>query len=221
MKVSTAPLDDALHQFSHEMRVAMPATVVSFDPGPQYGFPSVSVQPVIREVMNQNAVPTAQPLPILDAVPVLCPGGGGFNLTFPIAEGDECLLVFSDMCIDLWKQNGGLQNQPAGFRFRHDIGDAIAIFGLQSAPTAIANWSTTSTQLRSADGTVVIDLSADGILIEAPAITIGPTGGTPQALLTEALLVWLQTELYPWAVAHGYTGSTIPLNSATTTVKGE
>lgn len=167
MKVPSSPTDDALYQLMCKMRVALPGIVLSFDPGPLWGYPSVSVQPTPREVINQGAVPTPTALPVLDAVPVVYPNGGGWNLTFPIDVGDEVWLAFGDMGLDLWKQNGGLQNQPEGVKFRHDIGDAVAIAGLRSKPRAIANWSTTSTQLRTDDGTVVLDLSEDGIVLNA------------------------------------------------------
>lgn len=47
-------------------------------------------------------------LPILPDVPVVFPGGGGFALTFPVAAGDECLVVFASRCIDAWWQSGGV-----------------------------------------------------------------------------------------------------------------
>ena len=46
--------------------------------------------------------------PILVDLPVIFPRGGGVTLTFPIKEGDECLVVFSSRSIDFWWQNGGI-----------------------------------------------------------------------------------------------------------------
>jgi hypothetical protein len=106
-----------------------------------------------------KAVPTQVTLPILDDVPIVLPMGGGFSLTFPIKPGDECDLVFSDMAFDLWWQSGGVQKQPDGKLYRHDIGDAKAHFGLRNQTRVLSNYSTTSAQLRSDDGTVTIDLS--------------------------------------------------------------
>jgi hypothetical protein len=69
------------------------------------------------------------------------------------------------MAFDLWWQKGGVNQQPGGPIFRHAIGDAMAEFGPRSQPNPIPNYSTTSAQLRSVDGTVIIDLSAIGVSI--------------------------------------------------------
>jgi len=158
--------------------VSIPAIVVANQDGNAFNadFQTVSVQPAIQEVIRKSAVPTLTTLPILDDVPFVIPRAGGWSLTLPIAVGDECLVVFADMGIDMWWQNGGLQKQPDGVLFRHDIGDALAIFGPTSKPRKLADYSTTSAQLRSDDGTVVIDLARDGITITAPAVTVNAIG---------------------------------------------
>lgn len=219
--VPNGPLQEALYQLGCEVRVAIPGIILSFDPGPQWGFPSVSVQPAVREVMLKNAVPTLMELPILDAVPVCVPQGGDWIDTFPIAAGDECLLVFSDMGLDVWKQNGGIQKQPDGVKFRHDIGDAIAICGVRSAGRPIADWSTSSRQLRNLDGTVIIDLSPAGVTVTAPAVAINATGGTPLPLMNQNFLDWYLTNIQPFLVAQGYGGPAAPGTTLTTVLEAE
>ena len=56
--------------------------------------------------------------------PVMWQGGGGATLTFPIAKGDECLLVFSSRCIDNWWQKGG--QQEAAILRMHSLSDGFA-----------------------------------------------------------------------------------------------
>ena len=166
--IQTAPIDQSLHQFECDLRVSIPAIVVSFDSVRQV----VSVQPAIKELMRVNAVLTPTTLPILDDVPIVLPCGGGLSLTFPIKPGDECDLVFSDMAFDLWWQSGGVQQQPDGKLYRHDIGDAKAYFGLRNQTRVLANYSTSSAQLRTDDGMVILDVAEAGITATAPAMTV-------------------------------------------------
>jgi hypothetical protein len=181
---------------------------------------TVSVQPAIQEVMRVKGAATTVTLPILDDVPIKIPNGGGFCLTFPIAIGDECELSFQDMAFDLWWQNGGVNQQPGGPIFRHAIGDAMAEFGPRSQPNPIPNYSTTTAQLRSVDGTVVVDLADTGITLTAPVVTLGDRG-TAQPLVNEAWLTWYAANVQPFLVSKGYAGPTMPTVSSTQIVKGQ
>lgn len=155
-----------LWQFSCDFKVAAPGIIQSFDPIKQ----SASVQIAIRENMLQDLkkVPTTIQ-PIAD-VPVLCLGGGGLVVTFPIESGDECLLIFTDNSFDSWWQSSGVQNQWA--RRRHNITDAVAIVGLRSLPNSIKNYSTTAMELRTEDGTSKISVSEAGVQITSPLVTV-------------------------------------------------
>jgi hypothetical protein len=80
-----------------------------------------------------------------------------------------------------WFQSGGQQSPIDGRR--HALSDAIAIFGIRSQPRRIANYSTTSAQLRSDDGNTVIDLAPNNITIKANTVnvtgeTVNVTGST-------------------------------------------
>ena len=170
LSIKSAPIRLALHQFECDLRVAIPGIVVTNQNGDPFNadLQTVSVQPSVQEVLRVKAIPTLTTLPILDDVPFVFPSAGGWNLTFPIAIGDECLVIFADMAFDMWWQNGGVQKQPDGALYRHDIGDGVAIFGLRSNPRALQNYSTTSMQICSDDGTVVIDMAEAGITMRAP-----------------------------------------------------
>ncbi|VVD29152.1 Gp138 family membrane-puncturing spike protein [Paraburkholderia dioscoreae] len=106
--------------------------------------------------------------PLLVDVPVFFPRGGGCTLTFPVAAGDECLVVFSARCIDGWWQSGGVQ-APMEPRM-HDLSDGFAFVGFFSQVTKIGGISTASVQLRSNDGSTYVDLnpSAQKVTIVAP-----------------------------------------------------
>lgn len=97
---------------------------------------TVNIQPVIREklISSGNSVSYVN-LPIIPNVPICWPNAGGYSITFPIDVGDECLAVISDQSFDNWWLYGGVQN-PVEYR-RHDLTDAIAIFGPKSIPNAL------------------------------------------------------------------------------------
>ena len=219
LSIRSAPIDLALHQFECDFRCHIPAKVVANQDGNAFNPQkmTVSVQPTIQEVIRQGAVPKITPLPILDDVPIKIPTAGGWSLTLPIKIGDECELSFQDMAFDLWWQNGGVQKQPDGVLFRHDIGDAFAEFGVRSVPNVIPNYSTTSAQLRNDAGTVNITLSATEININAPSIMAG-NGGTAQALMTDTFFQWFKTNIEPFLVAKGYSGPAIPTTGCKTII---
>lgn len=122
---------------------------------------TISAQPTIKGVTyDQNNNPTFVNLPLLGDVPVVFPCAGGIYLTLPIAVGDEVLVIFSSRCIDAWWQSGGIQ-MPLEMRM-HDLSDGFAIPGPRSQPNKISGISSTSAQLRTADGTAYIELTKTG-----------------------------------------------------------
>lgn len=162
-------VSDAIFSTLH---VAMPGVIQSFDPGDAHTPPSVVAQPALKGQLN-DAIGNVKsaPLPLLVDVPVFFPRGGGCSMTFPVRKGDECLLIFSDRCIDFWWQSGGIQEtvDPR----QHDLSDAFAIVGLQSGQTKIADISTDAVQLRTDDGRAFIELRQNGeVTITTPHLTI-------------------------------------------------
>jgi hypothetical protein len=152
-----AMLRTILDSWASKLRVSIPGIIQSFDPITQ----TATVQPAIKEnIIDEELMVSPIALPVLLDVPVYFPGGGGFVVTFPITKGDECLVVFSDMCIDGWWANGGIQSQVE--KRRHDLSDAIAFVGIRSVPKKVINYSTTSTQLRNEEGTSYIEIAANG-----------------------------------------------------------
>ncbi|HEE5149223.1 TPA: translation initiation factor IF-2 [Klebsiella pneumoniae] len=156
---------------SEQMRVALPGIIQSFDPESV----TAVVQPAIRYIERDNdGNQSTQDYPLLVDVPVIFPRGGGCTLTFPVSAGDECLVIFADRCIDFWWQSGGIQ-EPVDGRM-HDLSDAFCIVGPQSQAKKIGGISTTAAQLRTDDGSAIIELAAGGaVTITSPQITInGP-----------------------------------------------
>lgn len=119
--------DERKHSISRSVNVSSPAIVQSYDAETR----TVSVQPAIR-ARYTDVDKRAQfvQLPLLINVPVVFPSAGGYMVSMPIHQGDECLVVFANRAIDNWWLNGGVQN-PVEQRV-HDLSDGIAIFGLQN-----------------------------------------------------------------------------------------
>lgn len=177
----------ALAGWQQEMWTALPCIVQSFDATTQ----SITAQPTTNVLVKNFPDATIQGQvtpdktgiwvtpPLLLDVPVLFPNGGGYTLTFPIAEGDEALVVFSSRCIDSWWSLGTVSN-PTELR-SHDLSDGMAIVGLRSKPRFLSGVSTTSTQLRSDDQQTVIDLTDGQITHTATNIVFNCTNGTINA----------------------------------------
>ena len=170
-----------------ELRVALPAIVKSFDADTQ----TVTVIVTTNERVMFNTPSDTVPLPIslqtqtmqravLEKVPIFISNGGGLNLTFPIKEGDECFVLFADTEIDIWFQNGGLNNNPIDDR-RHSTSDGIAIFGVRSSPHVLGDYSTDSAQLRTDDGETVIDIKDGQITVTADTVTVNAMTATVTA----------------------------------------
>ncbi|WP_210459596.1 Gp138 family membrane-puncturing spike protein [Pantoea ananatis] len=150
------------------LRVSLPGVVQSFDPETC----TCTIQPAIAgQGVDEKGQIQSAPLPLLTDVPVIFPRGGGCTITFPVKAGDECLVVFSDRCIDFWWQNGGVQ-EPVDPR-QHDLSDAFAFVGPQSQAQKISGISTTSVHVRTDDGSSFIELMQGGnVNITTPLLTV-------------------------------------------------
>lgn len=153
----------ALLGWQSEMWTALPGILDSFDAAKM----TAVVQPTIKGKWRSKggAISDVQLPQCLD-VPVIFPGGGGFTLTFPMAAGDEGLLVFASRCIDAWWQSGGVQNQ-AEIRM-HNLSDGFFLPGVRSVPRALSNLSPNSVQLRADDGTAYVDIAAAQLTLKHP-----------------------------------------------------
>lgn len=138
---------------------ALPGIIQSFNASAL----TCTVQPAISgKVRNPEGTISDQQLPLLQDCPVVFPGGGGCILTFPLAAGDECLVVFSSRCIDSWWQLGGVKGQ-AEIRM-HDLSDGFVIPGPRSQPRKTT--AAGKTQLRTDDGSAIVEIEGGKIRLK-------------------------------------------------------
>lgn len=150
------------------MWTALPGIIVSFNATAV----TATVQPAIKGIQQTPDLQSKYVnMPVCPDVPVIFPHGGGYSLTFPVAAGDECLLVFSSRNIDNWWAQGGVQ-QPFDRR-QHDLSDAFAILGpFSQAHRPSGGVSNSGVQLRNADGTMRLEINNNGTMTLAAPTAI-------------------------------------------------
>jgi hypothetical protein len=166
----------AMESQQAQIWTALPGVVAAVNLAAQ----TLSVQPTVQgSVASPNGAKQLVNLPLLVDIPIVWPRAGGFALTFPIAAGDEVLVVFASRCIDSWWQSGGV-GAPAEARM-HDLSDGFAILAPTSQPKKLTGVSSTNVQLRDESGTTYVEITPDGrarvvaatqIDVEAPTVNI-------------------------------------------------
>ncbi len=166
--VREAPFRDLLRAARMDIHTALPGIIQAFDAARM----TCSVQIAIRgAIVQPSGQAQAVDLPLLVDCPVVFPGGGGYVLTYPLKAGDECLVVFSERCIDAWWQSGGVQ-AAAEYRL-HDLSDGFVIPGPRSQPHVVTgSVDMIGAEFRRDDGTVRIKLTTNGVEITAPGNVI-------------------------------------------------
>ena len=151
----------ALQGWQAGVWTALPAVVQSYNAAAG----TVEAKPTIQaQVRQPDGTWVNTTLPMCVDCPVKFPGGGGFVLSFPVAKGDEGVLVFASRCIDAWWKYGGIQKQT-DLRM-HDLSDGFYFPGSGlSQPNLPKNLSTIAVELRSVDGKTLIHVEPE--LLEA------------------------------------------------------
>lgn len=93
--------------------------------------------------------------------PFVVLGGGTANLTFPIAAGDECLLLFNDRDMDNWFQGG--TNAACATPRAHSFSDAVALVGINSLANVVQSYDAARAVLR--NGTTGVGVSSTKVKI--------------------------------------------------------
>jgi len=161
----------ALGAFQAALWTALPGIVKAYRTAPA---PTVDVQLAIGGAFAlKDGTTQATAYPLLKYLPVVFPRGGHCTFTFPVAAGDECLVIFASRAIDAWWQNGAASGPQRPVESRmHDIQDGFALIGPFSQVTKLANVSSATAQLRSNDGEAYVELDPSGHIVNI----VGPGG---------------------------------------------
>lgn len=186
-------LQDLLARFRSslvaDLHTALPGKIVRYDASTQ----KADVQLLIKErYIDETGATQARELPVIPAVPVQFPGAGGYRITFPVANNDTGLVVFSEASLDKWLVSGGTVD-PSDDR-RHDITDAVFLPGLRDFGHALASAPTDRATFGKDDG---LQLHIDPSLI---SIGSNSAAQLEFAALGDAIQTYLQN-LQNWLSA--------------------
>jgi Phage protein Gp138 N-terminal domain len=123
-------------------------TIQSFNSSNQTAQVSINYQKTFYKLNPTTGQydPTLVSYPILADAPVIFLGGATTSLTFPIAKGDECLVLFNDRDIDNWF--AGTSTAGVATPRLHSFSDAIILVGLRSLPNVLNNYDNVRALLR-------------------------------------------------------------------------
>lgn len=154
-------------------------TIQSFDPATLTA--KVTINYKKTYLSSGDAAPTYVEYPILTDCPVVILSGGLSQLTFPIAIGDECLVIFNDRDIDNWHSSG--QIGPVDTIRMHSMSDAIALVGVRSVLKPIIPYDNIRASLSYGTTTVGV----------GPALVKIANATTTLNTLLQTLIVEIQT----------------------------
>lgn len=151
-------LRDLLDQLKKEILLTLSShhigTIQSFDKTNQTATVTINYKKTIFRLDASTGLYNGVLIdyPILIDCPVIALGGGDSALTFPIEEGDECLVLFNDRDFDNWF-SGSLTSAPATPRL-HSFSDAIILVGLRSLPNSLEAYDMVRAVLRNGSAMV-------------------------------------------------------------------
>ena len=104
--------------------------------------------------------------PKIPGVPVYFPQGAGQGavIAFPVMDGDECLLVFTEQALDTWR-TGAESNTD----LRFDLTNAVALVGLFSKACPLVKEACDS-------GSIIVESGGERIQIKGGEINIRCSG---------------------------------------------
>lgn len=109
-------------EIAYELNCHQVGTIESYN--------STSQTASVRVSMLKTIGTTQVAYPLLTDCPVVVPMGGQGYMTFPIAAGDPCLILFNDRDLDRWFTTGNVV-APNSAR-AHSLSDAIVFVGIRS-----------------------------------------------------------------------------------------
>lgn len=112
---------------------------------------------VVGELLGfqKRMVDVAVDYPLLLKCPVVFLTGGVSNMTFPVAPGDTCIVMFNDRDLDAWFE-GGIVAPPNSSRM-HDLSDGMALVGVRALNNIIADFNEDGPQIINDDALIAVE----------------------------------------------------------------
>lgn len=176
------------------VHTSLPGKVVSYDQATQTCTVTCSVD--FKYAHPDTGEPTPYSPPAIANVPVAFPGAGDWSVTWPLAAGDDVLLVFGERSMDEWKSHGGGGHQAQDVR-RFDLSDAVALPALRSPASPIP-----------AEG-----YDAGALVVRGAEIRLGSSSATAFVALSDLVLSELNA-LRVEIIAHTHTTGVGPTGPA-------
>ena len=164
-KTQTDLLEQAKDNAVKEVRVSMPAEVISFNASTK----TVSVSIGLKMVGSNDE--TLDYPPLVDC-PCVFSRGGGFHLVHPYKAGDKGVVLFSDRCFDGWFESGQVA-PPLDFRI-HSMSDAYFIGGVDCL-TDVSSVIPNAMFIGKDDNSAGLQINADGsVVLKGASFEIQP-----------------------------------------------
>lgn len=144
-------------ELKFELNCIHVGTIQAFDAETQTAKASINYKKTFLEPDNASGIGYKQrytDYAVLADCPVIVLGGGAGALTFPIAQGDECLILFNDRDIDNWF--AGSSNSPPATPRAHSFSDGFILVGVSSKANVITDYDPNAVALRFGGNSVKI-----------------------------------------------------------------
>lgn len=158
-------LEDAKNNAVKDVRVSMPARIISFDASTKTAQVEIMIN---MEDTDGNSIE----YPPLTDCPCLFTRGGGFHVVHPYEQGDNGAVLFSDRCIDSWFESGS-KNVPMDFRI-HSMSDAYFL-GAADNMTDVSPIIDGAIFIGKDDNSAGLQINSDGsVILKGTSFTIEP-----------------------------------------------
>lgn len=143
---------------------------------------TASVKIALKRIIFQDIDGTRkfQEYPLLINCPCIVIGGGAGSLQMPIAQGDECLILFNDREIDNWFESGEI-SQIDSLR-AHDLSDGICLVGLKSLKNSYVDYRDDAVKLIYDNSIILLEESKISITTLEEISLIAPLIGLAGAV---------------------------------------
>lgn len=167
-------LKDLLNTFRTDLLINFSAhhigTIQSFNAENQTATATINYQktyPVLNPTTQQLEFNLVEYPPLVDC-PVIVLGGGNASLTFPITQGDGCVILFNDRDMDHWF--AGSQTSGVATPRLHSFSDGIILVGLRSLNQSLQEYDATRAVLQNGEALVGVGASLIKIANEVQSL---------------------------------------------------